>query len=80
MLCAGVAPDGSVYLVDPQPVDTSSCGLVIQSAFEVASTPWALDPSAAAEVGGAVLFVWAVAYAFRLAIRALHIGDDRDAE
>ena len=78
MLCAVVAPDGAVYLVDPQPADTSACGLVLVSGLEAASSPWSMTPEQGAEIGGAVLLVWAVAYVFRVVARSLNVDENGD--
>lgn len=78
MLCAVVAPDGSVYVVDPQPADTSACGLVLVSGLEAASSPWSMTPEQGSEIGGAVLLVWALAYVFRVVARALNVDENGD--
>ena len=78
MLCVGVSPDGSVYVVDPQPVDTSACGSVLVSGLEAASSPWSMTPEQGSEIGGAVLLVWALAYVFRAVARALNVDENGD--
>lgn len=72
MLCVAVAPDGTVYVVDPQPVDTSACGLVLVSGIEAASSPFSMTTDSAAQIGFAVLSVWAVGYVVRVLAR---VGD-----
>jgi len=78
MLCAVVAPDGAVYVVDPQPADTSACGLVLVSGLEAHSSPWALTLEQGSQVGGAILAVWALAFVFRVVIRALNVDQIGD--
>lgn len=77
-VCAEVDANGAVYVVDPQPVDTSACGLVLVSGQEAASSPWSMTPEQGAEIAGAVLVVWALAYAFRVVIRALNVDQQGD--
>ena len=76
MLCAVVAPDGAVYVADPQPADTSACGLVLVSGLEAASSPWSMTPEQGSEIGGAVLLVWALAYVFRVVARSLNVDQN----
>ena len=76
--CVQVDVNGSVFVVDPQPVDTSACGLVLVSGLEAASSPWSMTPEQGSEIGGAVLLVWALAYAFRVVARALNVDENGD--
>lgn len=78
MLCAAVASDGTVYVVDPQPADTLACGLVLVSGVEAASSPWSLTLEQGSQVGGAILAVWALAFVFRVVIRALNVDQNGD--
>lgn len=78
MLCVAVDVSGSVYVVDPQPVDTSACGLVMVSGLEAHSSPWALTLEQGSQVGGAILAVWALAFVFRVVIRALNVDQNGD--
>lgn len=78
MLCVAVDVSGSVYVVDPQPADTSACGLVIVSGLEAHSSPWALTLEQGSQVGGAILAVWALAFVFRMVIRALNVDQNGD--
>ena len=78
MLCVAVDVSGSVYVVDPQPVDTSACGLVIVSGLEAHSSPWALTLEQGSQIGGAILAVWALAFVFRMVIRALNVDENGD--
>lgn len=70
MLCVAQAPDGYVYVVDPQPVSTTECGLVLVSAQEAVS-PFVLTAEQGAQISGAILLVWAAAFGFRMLIRQL---------
>ena len=78
MLCVAVGVNGSVFVVEPQPVDTASCGLVIVSGQEASSSPWALTLEQGSQVGGSILLVWALAFAFRVVIRALNVDENGD--
>lgn len=50
--------------------------------LDLALPPFQLDTADGAAIGGAVLIVWAVAWGFRMVIRALHVdqapGDGSD--
>jgi len=78
MLCVAVDGSGSVFVVDPQPVDTAACGLVIVSGLEAHSSPWALTLEQGSQIGGAILAVWALAFVFRVIIRALNVDEKGD--
>lgn len=78
MLCVAVDSSGSVFVVDPQPVDTAACGLVIVSGQEANASPWSMTPEQGSEIAGAVLVVWALAYVFRVCIRALNVDENGD--
>jgi len=69
--CVIVDGSGFVVDVDPQPVEVSSCGLVLQSGAEVVASPFALDLDSAAALGGAFAALWAIAYVLRLLRRQL---------
>lgn len=77
-LCAVVDANGAVFVVDPQPADTSACGLVLVSGLEAASSPWSMTPEQGSEIGGAVLLVWALAYVFRVVARSLNVDENGD--
>lgn len=77
-VCAQVDSNGAVYVVDPQPVDTSACGLVLVSGHEANSSPWALTLEQGSQVGGAILLVWGLAFVFRVVIRALNVDENGD--
>lgn len=77
-LCVAVDRNGAVYVVDPQPADTSACGLVLVSGQEAATSPWSMTPEQGSEIAGAVLLIWALAYVFRVCIRALNVDENGD--
>lgn len=78
MLCVAVDGSGAVFVVQPQPVDTAACGLVLVSGQEANSSPWFLTLEQGSQVGGAILLVWALAFAFRVVIRALNVDENGD--
>lgn len=69
--------DGRSYVViaDPQPADVTTCGSVLASATEIGQSPFALTTEQGAQIGGAILVVWAVAWVARVLIRALNIDE-----
>lgn len=77
-VCVQFDAGGSVYVVQPQPVDTAACGLVIVSGQEAMSSPWALTLEQGSQIGGAILLVWGLAFAFRVVIRALNVDENGD--
>lgn len=78
MLCVAVGVNGAVFVVEPQPVDTAACGLVLVSGQEANSSPWSLTLEQGSQVGGAILMVWALAFVFRVVIRALNVDENGD--
>ena len=55
-----------VYIADnPQPTDFSTCSFVIQSGAEVTLSPFALTTEQGAQIGAAILGLWAVAWVLR---------------
>lgn len=71
MLCVEASLDGQIFVVDPQPTDTSGCGLVLVSGLEASQSPLSLTVEQASQLGGAILLVWGVAYVFRVLARFL---------
>lgn len=78
MICVEIGVDGAVYAVTPQPADVSACGMVIVSADSVMNTPWALTPEQGSQIGASILLVWAVAFSFRMIVRALSTVDSEE--
>lgn len=72
MLCAEITPDGYVHIPTAQPVDVSACTLVVASASELGSSPFAMTPEQGAQVGTAVFGLWAVAWCFRAIAHAIN--------
>lgn len=78
MICIEALPDGSLVVADPQPVDTAGCGLVVVSGIEAAASPFSMTPEQGSQIAGAVLAVWALAFVFRMVIRALNVDQQGD--
>lgn len=78
MLCAAVDSSGAVYVVDPQPVDTTGCGLVLVSGAEAHSSPWLLTLEQGSQIGGAILLVWGLAFVFRVVARSFNVDEKGD--
>lgn len=76
MLCVTLAA-GQLVAIDPQPLvpDATNCALVVQGFHELGSDVLQLTPEQGGQIGSAVLLVWAIAFAFRLFIQAISIGD-----
>lgn len=77
-VCVQVDSNRVVYVVDPQPVDTSACGFVLVSGHEANSSPWLLTVEQGSQVGSAILVVWALAFVFRVVIRSLNVDENGD--
>lgn len=83
MICvATYNADGRSYVViaDPQPVDVTTCGAVLASPQEIGQSPFALTTEQAAQIGGAILAVWAIAWCVRMLVRALDIDEHNQKE
>lgn len=77
-ICVQVDTDGTIYAVQPQPVEVSACSYVLVSGDAALNSPFSLTPEQGAQVGGAVLLVWAVAYVFRVLARVLNVDEKGD--
>lgn len=75
MLCVEVLSDGSLFAIDPQPVDTIGCAYVLVSGADV--LPWALTIEQGQQIGVAIITVWAIAFCFRAVARALSTADNQ---
>ena len=73
--CVQVGGDGAIYAVVPQPVVTDACSLVLVSGESVGNDLFRLTAEQGAQVGSAILFVWAVAFSFRMIIRAFNVDE-----
>lgn len=74
MICASTHnANGVVYIVqqEPQPADVSMCPLVIANVGEIGQNPFSLTLDQGVQIGGAILFVWAIAWIFRALLKAL---------
>lgn len=71
MRCVQINGSGAVVDVVPQPVDLSTCSLVISSGAEVVGSPFALTLSDASSLAVAIGLLWAVAWVFRVLSRQL---------
>lgn len=71
MLCVQTDSSGFVQVVSPQPVDISSCAMVITSAAEVGASPFSLTQADAEAIGSSIVFLWGIGFAARAVIRAL---------
>ena len=78
MLCVEQDINGVILALDPQPADVSLCPLVLVSGPEAALSPWALTPEQGAEIGGAILLVWAIAFGFRAVARTLSTAQSKE--
>lgn len=75
-ICVEVVPATLVLRqVDPQPATFEACDAVILSGTEYANQQWLsqLTLQDGADIAGAMLLVLAVAWAFRMCIRALNV-------
>ena len=76
--CVQVGLDGAIYAVDPQPVVTDSCSLVLVSGEEAGNDLLNLTAEQGSQIGGAILLVWALAFTFRMIIRAFNVDENGD--
>lgn len=79
MRCVEINAAGVVMDVDPQPSDVSSCTLVLAVPAELQNDVMALTSTQGAEIGGAVLLVWAGAWVIRQVARALNVDGEPQA-
>lgn len=73
--CVQVGLDGAIYAVDPQPVVTDSCALVLVSGQNAGNHLLGLTAEQGAQIGSAILLVWAIAFSFRMIIRVFNVDD-----
>lgn len=76
--CVQVGLDGAIYAVDPQPVVTDSCSLVLVSGEEAGNDLLNLTAEQGSQIGGAILLVWALAFTFRMIIRSFNVDENGD--
>lgn len=68
MFCVQVSGGGVLAVLDPQPADVSACTAVVLSGAEVqliGASPFALSVEEGAQIGVAILVLWASAFLFR---------------
>lgn len=78
--CVEIGKGGALIDVSPQPSDVTTCALVVASGYEhgqFSSSPWVLTEAQGAQIGGAILFVWAIAWVFRALSRTLQ-SDEKE--
>lgn len=69
---------GKTYLVvvSPQPTDLTTCSLVAGSYQETFALPiFNITEAQGAEISGAILLVWAIAFGFRMVVKSLNVGN-----
>lgn len=78
--CVEIGEGGALIDVSPQPSDVTTCALVVASGYEhgqFSSSPWVLTEAQGAQIGGAILLVWAIAWVFRALSRTLQ-SDEKE--
>lgn len=83
MICIEtIVIDGRQHVVvaSPQPADVTTCGQVLASATEIGQSPFALTTEQGAQIGGAILLVWALAWVVRMLVRALNVDGHNNQE
>lgn len=78
MTCVAVDAQGYVYAIDPQPALTTDCALVLVTGNSAASSPFALTPEQGAQIGVSILGLWALAFVFRMLVRALNVDSSQE--
>lgn len=71
MFCVEADNNGTILLVQPQPVDPTVCSMVLATPAEIGSSPFALSVNDAVAIGSAIWLAWAIAWWARIAVRAL---------
>lgn len=71
--------------LDPQPASLADCGQLLISGGEYvnsfsSNSPFVLDPSQAAQIGGAILLLWAVAWVIRVVARMIFSSSNNSEE
>jgi hypothetical protein len=83
-MAACVELDANNHLVATTTPPESCTAYVIQSQSDWVATQfplWSLSPEQGSEIAGAILIVWAIAYAIRQVARALsHIDENSQSE
>lgn len=71
---------GAYNITSPQPTMYTGCTNVLVSPSELSAEIFNITAEQGATIGGAIIFVWAVAFAFRAAISSLNSHNERDSE
>ena len=71
MICATYEASGQVVIVNPPPVDISTCALLIPTPADRQS-PFDLSVAGGSAIATAIVFIWAVGFCFRALIRTLN--------
>jgi hypothetical protein len=62
-------------LTNPQPVEYTACTYILVNPTEISSEIFNLTAAQGGLIGGAIVLVWAVAFAYRAAIQALQTNE-----
>lgn len=73
MICVQQEASGSLSVVNPQPVDVSTCSAVLATPLELSVFP-PLSADEGFVVSGSILAVWAVAFSFRAIGSLFNVG------
>lgn len=77
MQCLHEINDG--YIVqNPQPDNVSDCLHILVNPTEISSEILNLTPVQGSQIGGAIILVWAIAFAYRAAIHALKTNESEN--
>lgn len=71
MICANYTNTGQVVIVNPPPVDISTCALLIPTPADGMNNPFILSASDGYAIAIAVVSIWAIGFAFRVLSRSL---------
>lgn len=78
--CVQADASGALTVMTPQPADTSTCAYVLQSGAEVGAGPFALSSQDGWQIGWGIVTVWVIAWAGRMAVKALGNADEVETE
>lgn len=62
---------GALEVMNPQPVDASTCVMVLSSGSDAVNVPWSLSVEDASLVSASIIGVWGLAWAFKALILTL---------
>lgn len=77
MLCMALS-GGQLVVVDPPPIhpDPTTCPYVVRSFSTTNADLFLLSPAEGAQIAVAILLVWGIAFAIRVVVQSLSIGDE----